>query len=133
MMDNDRGRRLLRLELKLFRQLHVDARGIEQFEQFCLVLEAGARRIAKAVTGTLVVLMEQLRKFPGIMARDSQFFANTFTPQFRQCLGALNTQTVEVEIVCIVVRFEKLLRILTGAPAYSYQMERHYVHAARLF
>ena len=43
-MNDDRGSRLLGIELKLFSQFNTDARRIEQLKQLCLILQIRTRR-----------------------------------------------------------------------------------------
>ena len=47
MMNNDRRRRLLRIELEFFSQLNVNPRRINQLEKLFLILEVRTSRIAK--------------------------------------------------------------------------------------
>src|SRR5258708_4388856 len=62
MMNYDRRGRLLRLDLKFFRQLNIDARRIEQLKQFGLVFEIRTGGIAKTESRTLIALTKQLIK-----------------------------------------------------------------------
>src|SRR6478752_10757400 len=80
MMNNDRGCRLLRGQLKLFGQLDTDPIGLKQFEDLGLVFEIRTRRIPEAKPRTLIALMKEFGKFGSVATGYSEFFANAFMP-----------------------------------------------------
>src|SRR6266404_8677343 len=125
MMNNDRRGRLLRLELKFFRQLNVDARGIEQLKQFCLVFEIRTSGIAKTESRTLIALTKQFIKILLVSVGDTQFLTNVSVPILGQRFGAFHAKAMKIEIVGIVVSLEKFLRIFAGATADRYQVKRN--------
>ena len=59
-VQDDRGGRLLGVELVLVGQLDADPRGVEQREQLALVGEVGAGGVAEGVARAAVALLEQL-------------------------------------------------------------------------
>jgi len=69
--------------LKLFTQLHVDARRIKQREKLLLILESRARGIAETVTRALIFLLEESRQIRRIRSGDAELFANAPVPS--QC------------------------------------------------
>src|SRR5438874_1872953 len=58
MVDDDRGRRLLRLELELLGERDLDPAGVEQVHQDALVLQVGTGWVAEGVARTAVALTE---------------------------------------------------------------------------
>src|SRR5215213_3694499 len=130
-VDDDGGGGLLGDELELFAQLDADALGREQLEELRLVFEVGARRVAEAEARALVALVEEFREFRRVAFGDAQLFADALVPEFRERLGRLDREAVEVQIVGVVVRAEKLLRVLARAPPYGDELERDHVNAPR--
>src|SRR5439155_11437940 len=57
---HQRARRLFGDELVLVGEGDADAGGVEQFEELCLILEAGAGGVAEAVAAALVALHEEV-------------------------------------------------------------------------
>src|SRR3981081_3070908 len=117
MMNNNRRGRLLGLELKFFGQLNVDARGIEQLKQFCLVFEIRTSRIAKTEARTLIALTKQFIKIFLVSVSDTQFLTNVSVPILGQRFGAFHAEAVKIEIVGVVVSLEKFLRVFAGPTA----------------
>ena len=72
-------------------------------EKLLLIFESRTGRITKTVTRALILLLEKSRQFRRISARNTQLFANAFVPQLGQRFRTLNTQTVKVEIVGVIV------------------------------
>src|SRR5689334_10753387 len=103
MMHNDSRSRLFRLQLKLLRKCDIDPRRIEQRKKFLLILEPRASRITKTVTRSLILLMKQLRQDRRIITRDAELFAHPLVPELRQRLRTLHAQTMEVQVVGIIV------------------------------
>src|SRR5438309_330496 len=109
MMDNNCLSRLFRVEVECFGQLNIDARRIQQLKELRLILKIRTCGVTEAEPRPLIALAEKLVQVLRVATGDAQLFANSFVPQFRQGLGAFNTQSVKVEIVGVVVAFEKLL------------------------
>src|SRR5882762_1797455 len=130
MMNNDRRGRLLRLELKFFRQLNIDARRIEQLKQFGLIFEIRTSGIAKTESRTLIALTKQFIKIFLVSVSDTQLLTNVSVPILGQCFGAFHAEAVKKEIVGVVVSFEKFLRIFAGATADCHQVKRNDIHVA---
>src|SRR5213080_3800785 len=90
MMDDDSRSRLLRVELKLFRQLNINARRIEQVEQLRLIFQTRTSRIAEAETRALISLTKQFVQIFRVFVGDTQLFTNAFVPEFGESFRALN-------------------------------------------
>ena len=103
MMNNDRGCRLLRGQLKLFGQLDTDPFGLKQFEDLGLVFEIRACRITEAKPRTLIALVKEFGKFRSIATGYSEFFANSFMPHLGKGLSGFDGQSVEQQIVGVVI------------------------------
>src|ERR1051326_493833 len=72
-VDDQGGSGLLGDELVLLRQFHADPSRTEEFEEFCLILQARAGRVAEAVAGAPVVLAEQLFDLGTVGSGDAEF------------------------------------------------------------
>ena len=118
--------------MKLFRKLDADALGAEKVEELRLVFEVRARGVAEAEARALIALMEELRKLRGVVAGDAQLFAHALVPEFGERFGRLDREAVEVQIVGVVVRAEKLLRVLARSPPDCDELERDHVNAPRI-
>src|SRR5947209_16949066 len=103
-MHDDRGGGLLRLKLKLFRERYINARRIEQLKELGLIFKVRARRITETEARALIALMKKFRKLRGVPYCDTHLFADALVPEFREGLSRFNTETMKVEIVCVVVR-----------------------------
>src|SRR5438270_7515356 len=88
-VDDDGGGGLFGHELKFFAQLNADARRVEQLEEFRLVFEVRAGRVAEAEARALVALVEEFRKLRGVAAGYPQLFADALVPEFGERLGRL--------------------------------------------
>src|SRR6185503_18082155 len=62
-----------------------------------------------------------------ICAGNPKLFTNALVPQLSERFRTLDTQTVEVEIVRVIVGFEQLVRILARAPSNSYEVKCDHV------
>ena len=103
MMNDDRRCRLLRVEHEFICQFDIDAIRIEQFEELRLVGDVRARGVAKAVTRALVALMEKLCEFRSVAARNAEFLADAFVPEFGEGFGGFDLESMKKQVILIVV------------------------------
>src|SRR5262245_28811448 len=112
MVHDDGAGRLLGIDLPVLGQYAADTLGLEQAEELLLVGKVGARRIPEAVAAAPVVLSEEFLDPRRILVGNTEFLAHALVPQLGQRFGRLYAQTVEVQVLGVIVLFKELARSL---------------------
>ena len=99
MVDDDRARRLLGVDLPVLGQPAADAVGPEDAEELLLIAHVRARRVAEAVPAAAVLLGEELPDARRIVPSDAQLRPHALVPQLGQGFRRLHAQAMEVEIL----------------------------------
>src|SRR5664279_3359143 len=103
-------RRLLRVELKLLRQLDADPRRVEEADQGGPVLEVRARGISERVARTPVCLVADHLLGVHRDVRQPQLVPHPVVPHLGQRLCELYGQAVQLEVLPVRVLGEQLTR-----------------------
>lgn len=116
-MDDDGAGGLLGVDLPIFGEVAADAGGVEQREEFFLVLQVGAGGVAEGVARAAVFLGEEAFDFGAVICGDAQFLSHALVPELGEGFGGFDGEAVEVEIVGVVVGLEEFLCFFGGAGA----------------
>src|SRR2546422_9153208 len=90
---------LLRIQLELLAEGDAQPLGLEELDQLGLVLQIWAGRVAEAVAGPAVVLVEELDDLAGVIAADAQLGPHLAVEVLGEGLRGLHPHAVEVEVI----------------------------------
>ena len=82
-VNNQRRRRLLRLELELLAQMQPDSLRLEKLEEPDLIFEIGAGRVSERVSATAIVFLEELWNGWRILVGDAPLPTEFLVEPFR--------------------------------------------------
>jgi hypothetical protein len=106
---------LFRVPHERLTELDADAFRLEQDRHLRLFFEVRTRRVAKRVTGALIVRREDPAVVRCILACDPEFLADALVPELGESFRAFHREAVPVQVIGINVRFEELTRELACA------------------
>src|SRR6266516_2025099 len=109
-MDDEGGRRLLRFQLVSGRQTHPDLLRLQQSKNLLLIFQSGAGLITQGVTPPPVTLFEEHLNLRAVLIVNSQLAPDALVKILRQRLGRFHAQTVQIEVLCVLVPGKKFSR-----------------------
>src|SRR5215217_7116998 len=123
MMDDQSVRRLFWMQLQLLRKDDADPLRAKQIDKLRPVFQIGTGGIAEGVAGASVGLVPDHVVDWAIVTSETEVRANPRVPHFRQGLGQLHAQPVQLQVVPIGVLFEQLRRRPTHRRPHGDQVE----------
>src|SRR5688572_25925277 len=76
--------------------------------------------------------MKKLRKVWSVLTGNTEFVANSFVPKFGESLGGFDGKPMKQKVLLIIIRLEKLCRMLARPSSHSYEIKSYYVYLPRL-
>lgn len=120
------------MELELLGEVDADALGLEEVGDLGAVLQVGAGAVAEGEAGAPVLEGEHVLDVGGVLAGEAQFRADSCVPVLGECLGQLDGQAVQFEVVAVGVRLEELGGLLADPVADGDDLEADDVRLAGL-
>ena len=128
MVENERVRRLLRVKLKLLRQLNPNAAWLEKLDHGGTILQVGTGTIAEAVASTTILQVEETRRVCCIKVADlhttAQVELSTHArmPVLGQCLRKLHAKAMDLQVIAVLIAGKQIISEVRNGLAHGDQL-----------